>query len=107
MAASLAVLIAAQTIYMAKLDSFGCTSPRTVSDLQKIRTEEKTFQTELYKRIFQGECILIMRSTLVEGSLYDQDSSMMLVNRSIQPPGYVAPSDDFELKGEMKKTSAH
>lgn len=104
MAAGIAILIAAaQTIYVAKLDSFGCTSTETVSNLQTIRTQEKSFQSDLYQKIFQGECTLIIKNTLVEGSLFEHDPSMMLVNRAVQPPGYLAPSNDFEIKGKTKE----
>jgi hypothetical protein len=96
----LAVLVvAAQMLYYeAKVTTFGCNSKEEVSELQRIRTDEKAFQTELVQQIFYGQCVEIPKGKLVEGSVDAVDSSMLQVDRQILPPGYLAPLDDFELK---------
>jgi hypothetical protein len=104
LSAALAILtVASQTFYQATSDSFGCTSADDVLKLQEIRSDEKVFRLELLRRIFQGECVQIAKSTFVEGSVYDPHPSMLLLNRSLQPPGYIAPLDDFEFKGSREE----
>ncbi len=95
----LAVLVAAsQMPYEAKATTFGCSSIEEVSDLQRIRADEKAFRTKLYEQIFLGQCVEIEKGKLVEGSIVSTNSTMLSVDREILPPGYVAPLDDFELK---------
>ncbi len=91
-------LIASQSFFEAKLNTFGCTSSEEVLKLQQIRHDEKTFRTELLQQIFYGECVEISKNAIVEGSPDNDDSSMLLVDREIEPPGYIAPSDNFEVK---------
>ncbi len=101
----LAVLIAAsQMLYAAKVASFGCTSREEVSTLQGLRADDKAFQMELTQQTFYGQCVEIAKGQLVEGSIDDADSSMLQVDRQIEPPGYLAPADDFEQRtgGEEK-----
>jgi len=95
----LTILVAAsQMLYEAKVTTFGCGSIEEVSDLQRIRADEKAFRTELYEQIFYGQCVEIEKGKLVEGSIVAANSTMLLVDREILPPGYVAPLDDFETK---------
>lgn len=96
----LAVLVVASQMfyYEAKVTTFGCNSNEEVSELRRIRTDEKAFQTELVQQIFYGQCIEIPKGKLVEGSVDADHSSMLQVDRQILPPGYLAPLDDFEPK---------
>jgi hypothetical protein len=45
-----------------------------------------------------GECVTILKGTLVEGSIETSNKSILRVNQWIEPPGYEAPLDDFEIK---------
>jgi hypothetical protein len=52
------VLVASQTAYYeAKVTTFGCTSIDAVSKLQKIRSDQKAFQTALLEKQMYGECV--------------------------------------------------
>ena len=45
-----------------------------------------------------GECVAILKGTLVQGSIEVADDSILRVNQEIEPPGYEAPLGDFETK---------
>jgi len=45
-----------------------------------------------------GECVTILKGTLVQGSVEAADKSILRVNQQVEPPGYEAPRDDFEIK---------
>jgi hypothetical protein len=45
-----------------------------------------------------GECVTILQGTLVQGQIEDDDNSILRVNEQVEPPGYEAPLDDFEIK---------
>jgi hypothetical protein len=45
-----------------------------------------------------GECVTILVGTLVQGSVEAVDKSILRVNQQVEPPGYEAPRDDFEIK---------
>lgn len=96
----LAVALAASqiTYYEAKVTSFGCTSIDEVTRLKSIRSDPKAFQTALLEKQMYGECVTIMKGTLVQGSIEASDASILRVNAQIEPPGYEAPRDDFEIK---------
>ena len=49
------------------------------------------------KQIY-GECVAILKGTLVQGSNEATDDSILRVNQEIEPPGYEAPRGDFETK---------
>jgi hypothetical protein len=94
------VLVAPQTLYVANTTTFGCSSIEEVEKLQRIRPVRKAFQTELYQEIFAGQCVEITKGKVVEGATHAGDSSILLVDRQIEPPGFLAPSHDFRrLKG--------
>jgi hypothetical protein len=101
----LAVVLAASqmTYYEAKVTSFGCTSIDTVSQLQKVRSDQKAFQMALIEKQMYGECVTILKGTLVQGSIEAADSSILRVNQEVEPPGYEAPRDDFEIKALQGK----
>jgi hypothetical protein len=44
------------------------------------------------------ECVTILQGTLVQGQIEDDDNSILRVNEQVEPPGYEAPLDDFEIK---------
>ena len=95
----LAVLVAAaQVFYEAKVATFGCTSSREVAQLLSLRTNSKAFQTRLYLQVFQGQCMPIAKGAVVDGMAEATDSSVLRVQRQNDPPGYMAPIGDFELK---------
>jgi hypothetical protein len=98
------VLVAAQmTYYEATVTSFGCTSIDAVSQLQKVRSDQKAFQAALVEQQLYGQRLAILQGTVVQGSIEAADSSMLRVNQEIDPPGYEAPRDDFEIKATAGK----
>src|SRR4029079_3498655 len=86
------------TYYEAKVTSFGCTSIDAVSQLQKVRSDQKAFQMALMEKQMYGECVTILKGTLVQGSVEAAAKSILRVNQQVEPPGYEAPRDDFEIK---------
>ena len=100
-----AVALAASqtTYYEAKVMSFGCTSIDAVSQLQSVRSDQKAFQTALLEKQMYGECVTILQGTIVQGSVEGADNSILRVNQELQPPGYEAPRDDFEIKATAGK----
>jgi hypothetical protein len=95
---AIAVVAAQATYYEAKIESFGCTSIDAVSQLQKVRSDEKAFQAALVEKQLYGECVAILKGTQVQGSIEATDNSILGVNQEIEPPGYEAPAADFEAK---------
>jgi hypothetical protein len=92
-------LVASQmTYYEAKVTTFGCTSIDVVSQLQKVRSDQKAFQAALMEKQMYGECVTILTGTLVQGSVEAADKTILRVNQQFEPPGYEAPRDDFEIK---------
>jgi len=92
-------LVASQTTYYeAKVTTFGCTSIDAVSQLQKVRSDGKAFQAALMEKQIYGECVAILKGTLVQGSIEGIDDSILRVNHEVDPPGYEAPLGDFETK---------
>ncbi len=104
MNAILAIALATSqiTYYEAKTTSFGCTSIEAVSQLQKVRSDEKAFQAALMDKQLYGECVTILQGTQVEGSIDAADNSILRVNEKIEPPGYEAPLEDFETKAKQQ-----
>jgi hypothetical protein len=97
-------LVAWQTAYYeAKVTTFGCTSIDAVSQLQKVRPDGKAFQAALMEKQIYGECVAILKGTLVQGSIEAADYSILRVNQEIDPPGYEAPLGDFETKAMDEK----
>jgi hypothetical protein len=97
-------LIASQTTYYeAKVTTFGCTSIDAVSQLQKVRSDKNAFQAALMEKQIYGECVAILKGTLVQGSIEATDDSILRVNQEIDPPGYEAPLGDFETKAIDEK----
>ena len=74
-----------------------------VSQLQKVRSDEKAFQAALLEKQMYGECVAILKGTLAQGSIEAADSSILRVNGEVEPPGYEAPLDDFEIKATAGK----
>ena len=92
-------LVASQaTYYEAKVTTFGCTSIEAVSQLQKVRTDGKAFQAALTEQQINGQCVAILKGTLVQGSIETTDNTILRVNEEIEPPGYEAPLEDFKTK---------
>jgi len=90
-------LVASQTTYYeAKVTPFGCTSIDAVSELQKVRSDGTAFQAALMEKQIYGECVAILKGTLVKGSIEATDDSILRVNHEVDPPGYEAPLGDFE-----------
>jgi hypothetical protein len=97
-------LVASQmTYYEAKVTSFGCTSVDVVSQLQKVRSDQKALQATLMEKQIYGECVSILKGTVVEGESETSDKSILRVNGQVEPPGYEAPRDDFEIKALDQK----
>ena len=95
---------ASQKTYEAKVSTFGCTSIDAVSDLQKVRADAKAFQAALVEKQMYGECVAILKGTLVQGSIEAADDSILRVNYEIDPPGYEAPLGDFEATGSARSS---
>jgi hypothetical protein len=102
-----AILLVASpaTYYVAKVASFGCTSIEAVSQLQKLRSDQQAFQAALLEKQMSGECVAILRGTQVQGSIEAGNRSILRVNAQVEPPGYEAPIDDFEIKAADGKPS--
>jgi hypothetical protein len=97
-------LVASQmTYYEAKVTTFGCTSIEDVSRLKSLRSDQKAFQAALVEKQTYGECVMILQGTLVQGSIEAADSSILGVNQEVEPPGYEAPREDFEVKAFAPK----
>jgi hypothetical protein len=94
---------ASPTIYEAKVKTYGCNSVETVSRLQGVRGDQKAFQMALYEQIFHGQCIEITKETPVEGAIEPGDKSILRVNGEVDPPGYMAPLVDFEIKPTQER----
>ncbi len=95
----LAVLVAAsQQLYVANVPSYGCTSNEEVAKLQSLRSDQKSFQMELYQQVFQGQCVPINKGQVVQGVVDEKNSSILRVDEQIAPPGYLSPVGDFQLK---------
>ena len=93
------VLVGLQTTYyVAKVTSFGCSSIEAAHHLQELRSDQKAFQERLMEKQMSGECVTILQGTLVQGSIEGHDKTILRVNEQIEPPGYEAPLDDFEVK---------
>jgi hypothetical protein len=95
---AVALAVSQTTYYEAKTTTFGCTSIEAVSQLQRVRPDQKAFQTALFEQQTYGECAAILKGTVVEGAVERTDSSILRVNPEVAPPGYEAPLDDFEIK---------
>jgi len=63
--------------------------------LDRLRSDPKAFQTELYEQIFTGQCVEIVKGKVVEGSGSATSPFVLLIDRRIQPPGFLAPLRDF------------
>lgn len=97
-------LVASQiTYYDAKVTSFGCSSIEAVAQLKKVRSDESAFQAALMEKQANGECVVILKGTQVQGSVEAADNSILRVNDQIEPPGYEAPAEDFETKTTDEK----
>ncbi len=102
----LAVLVATAQLayYEAKVTSFGCFSVEEVHQLEGLRSDSKAFQMALIKKQVDGQCVMILKGTTVEGWAESTDKSILRVNKRVDPPGYEAPLDDFMRKeAEAKK----
>ena len=95
---AVALVASHTTYYEAKVTTFGCSSIEAVSQLQKVRSDDKAFQAALMDEQLYGECVAILKGTLVRGSIEATDGSVLRVNQEIDPPGYEAPLGDFETK---------
>jgi hypothetical protein len=101
----LVVLVAAsQQLYQAQTQTFGCNSGEDFGKLQEARSDERTFQALLNQRLIDGECVVFSKGSVVEGSIDDLNSSVLHVQAHVDPPGYVAPLNDFKLKDEKEKS---
>lgn len=93
-----------QTLYQAKVSTFGCTSTGEVAELQSIRSDTEAFQKRLYAQVAYGQCIAISKGAVVEGTIETADSSVLLINARLDPPGYLVPRGDFKpVKAEGKR----
>lgn len=102
----IAVTIVASQLsyYEAKVTTFGCNSIDEVHHLQSMRSDRKAFQMAMIAKQFDGQCVTILKGTVVEGSPEDSDSAILRVNRQSDPPGYKAPFDDFEIKAKTSSS---
>ena len=91
------------TYYEAKVTSFGCSSIEAVSELKKVRSDEVAFEAALTDKKSNGDCVVILKGTQVQGSPEAADSSILRVNDQIEPPGYEAPAEDFGAKASDEK----
>jgi hypothetical protein len=92
------VALASQILYEAQVPTFGCNSTAEVSKLQTVRSDANAFQKLLTAQVAYGQCVTIPKGAIVEGSIPDTESSVLLINVKTDPPGYVVPSKDFKRK---------
>jgi hypothetical protein len=99
-----AVLFAAvQVHYQARVLTFGCNSSTEVAELQRIRSDAKTFQKRFLELVTYGQCIAIAKGAVVEGAVESADRSVLRVEAASSPPGYMAPVSDFRPVGAAEK----
>jgi hypothetical protein len=91
-----ALWVASQVLYVANTSTFGCTSIEEIARLQRLRATKPAFQKELVEQLFEGQCVEITKGKVVEGAIEPGDASLLRVDRQIQPPGYIAPLNDFQ-----------
>jgi hypothetical protein len=104
MHAILAVLVAGSAmVYEAKVTTFGCNSLAEVTQLQRIRSDKDSFHKRLYQQLVLGECIAIAQGQVVDASLVDTSPMVLRVGAAVNPPGFIAPKDDFKLKADDAK----
>ena len=71
---AVAIVASQTTYYEAKVTTFGCTSIDAVSQLQKVRSDQKAFQAALAEQQIYGQCVAILQGTVVEGSIETTDA---------------------------------
>lgn len=86
------------TYYAAKVPSFACTSMAEVHRLKGLREEPQAFVMALVEKQVHGECFAITAGTVVEGAIEDADPAILRINKTLEPPGFEAPLEDFEAK---------
>jgi hypothetical protein len=92
------IAVATHVLFAAKIATFGCGSMDELARLQHIRSNRNAFQNELMQQIFSGECVAIERGKLVIGDAQPGDTNVLLLDRAIEPPGYLAPAIEFERR---------
>jgi hypothetical protein len=92
----LGALLLAADLYVANATTFGCTSTGEVAKLQQTRAAKEAFQKELIEQEFQGQCVEIAKGKVVEGAIDPGGSAVLRIDRQVQPPGFMAPSGDFD-----------
>lgn len=105
MHALLVVLVAAsQLLYEAKVATFGCNSSAEVAKLVSLRSDKEAFEKLLYTQVAYGQCIAIAQGAVIAGAPEDGNADVLRLGEQIDPPGYMAPSSDFNAKaGETSK----
>jgi heme A synthase len=100
------LLVTAQVLYVASTTTFGCSSVAELDRLQQLRSHRAAFQTALYEQIFTGQCVEIAKGKIVEAALSNPAAPLLLVDRQIQPPGFLAPSRDFRRYAAAGKSAS-
>jgi hypothetical protein len=90
-----ALLAGSHLLYVANQTTYGCSSVEEVNSLERLRRDRKSFNTALYEQIFAGQCVQIAKGKVVQGSTEGAGPAVLLVDRQIQPPGFLAPLRDF------------
>jgi hypothetical protein len=90
-----ALLVSSHLLYVASHTTYGCSSVEEVSALERMRSNRKAFDAALYEQIFAGQCVQIGKGKVVEGSTDGAGGAVLLVDRQLLPPGYLAPLHDF------------
>ncbi|HTT84475.1 MAG TPA: hypothetical protein VMF67_13420 [Rhizomicrobium sp.] len=103
MSSTATLAIAAHALFAAKIATFGCSSLDEVARLQHLRPDQRAFQTELMQQMFYGQCVAIEPGKLVIADSQASDPQVLLIDRAIEPPGYLAPAIDFERHQDRDK----
>jgi hypothetical protein len=90
-----ALLVGSHLLYVARQTTYGCSSVEQVITLERLRDHRTSFDAALYQQIFAGQCVQIEKGKVVEGTPQGAGSAVLLVDREIQPPGFLAPLHDF------------
>ena len=108
MANIVAVLAASsQVLYQALVPTFGCNTGVTITQLKDLRVDDKAFEQLLSQKLIEGDCVQFTKGSVVEGVADETDPDILRVQTKVDPPGYLAPSSDFQLKEDEKNEDKH
>lgn len=82
--------------YVAQVATYGCNSSAEVHELEALRTNADLFQKRLYEKSVYGQCVLIAKGALVEGTNEKGNMRLLRIDAERNPPGFMVPAEDFK-----------